>query len=322
MTMIRAVLIRSALAVCAAALAVPSMGQDYPARPIKIISGPGPDIVARIFGRKLTEAWGQQVIAESLPAAGGKVAADTIARAAPDGYTLMNGTSSFQVATALGISPVDLSKDLTAVALTNYTPFVLAVPASLPVNSVQELIALARAKPGQLNYASGGNGTLPHLAAELFKQMAKLDIVHVPYKAADQAGAALISGQVQMMFTAFSVVGPQAKAGKVRPLAMTPLTRSKLAPELPTLSEAGVPGFEILGWNGLVAPPGTPGALVARINAEVQRALRSPDVVQQFAGLGFEAPPPDMSAEQFAEFMRAEAQKWAKLVKDTGSKID
>jgi tripartite-type tricarboxylate transporter receptor subunit TctC len=313
---------RLALAAACTLCCLAARAQDYPSRPIRIISGPGPDIVARIFGRKFTEAWGQQVIAESLPAAGGKVAAETVAKAAPDGYTLMNGTSSFQVATALGISPVDLSRDLAPVALTNYTPFVLAVPASLPVSSVQELIVLARSRPGQLNYASGGNGTLPHLAAELFKQMARVDIVHVPYKAADQAGAALIGGQVQMMFTAFSVVGPQAKAGKVRPLAMTPLARSKLAPELPTMSEAGLPGYEILGWNGLVAPPGTPAAIASRLNAEVQRALRAPDVAQQFAALGFEAPPADMSADRFGEFMRAEAVKWTRLVKETGVRID
>ncbi len=311
----------AALAVCTAS-ASPSFAQDYPVKPIKIISGPGPDIVARIFGRKFTEAWGQQVIAESLPAAGGKVAADTLAKSAPDGYTLMNGTSSFQVATALGISPIDLSKDVAPVALTNYTPFVLAVPVSVPASSVQELIALARSRPGQLNYASGGNGTLPHLAAELFRQLAHVDIVHVPYKSADQAVAALVGGQVQMMFTGFSVVGSQAKAGKVRLLAMTPPARSKLAPDLPTVAEAGVPGYEIVGWNGLVAPPGTPPAIVAKINAEVPRALRSADVAQQLTTLGFEAPPPDFSPDQFAAFMRREAAKWTKLVKDTGSKID
>ncbi len=303
-------------------LAAAAAAQDYPVKPIRIISGPGPDAVARLFGRRFTEAWGQQVVAESLPAAGGRVAAEAVAKAPPDGYTLLNATSSFLVAAALGVSPVDLGRDTAAVALTNFTPFVLAVPASLPVESVKELVALARARPGQLNYASGGNGTVPHIAAEVFKRLSGTDVVHVPYKSADQAAAAVLASQVQMMFTGYAVVGGQARAGKVRLLAVSAAARSRLAPELPTVAEAGVPGFDLVGWNGLVAPQGTPAAIIARLNAEVHRALQSAEIQQQFLVLGFDPPPAAFGAERFAEFMRADGAKWARLVRETGVKID
>jgi tripartite-type tricarboxylate transporter receptor subunit TctC len=303
------------------ALTCPALAQDYPVKPIRIIVGPGPDIVARIVGQKFTEAWGQQVVVETRPGGGGTIAAELVAKAAPDGYLLLLSSASYTINAVLQPGSFDLMRDFSAVALCATAPFILVAHPSLPVRSVPELIALAKAKPGQINYASSGNGTPPHLAGEMFRSMAHIDIVHVPYKNAAPAMIDVVGGQVQMMFGILSITLPQVQAGKVRGLGVTSVQRSPLVPQLPTLAESGLPGYEVIGWNGLLAPAGTPRAIVAKLNAEVLRALKQPDVLQRLRGSGYDAAR-DNSPEQFADFNRNEIAKWAKVVKESGARVD
>jgi tripartite-type tricarboxylate transporter receptor subunit TctC len=306
-------------------LALPLMpfavAQEFPAKPIRIIVGPGPDIVARIFGQKFTEAWGQQAVVDTRPGGGGTIAAELVAKAAPDGYTLLLASAAYTINAVLQPSSFDLIRDFSAVAFCASAPFILVVNPSLPVRSVQEIIALAKSKPGQINYASSGNGTPPHLAGELFKSMAHINIVHVPYKNAAPALVDVVGGQVQMMFAITSISLGQVQAGKVRGLGVTSAQRSPLAPDLPTLAESGLPGYEVIGWNGLLAPAGTPRAVVSKINAEVQRSLQQPDVLQRLKGSAYD-PAAANTPEQFAEYIRLEIAKWTKLVKETGMKVD
>jgi tripartite-type tricarboxylate transporter receptor subunit TctC len=295
--------------------------QDFPARPIRVIVGPGPDIVARIMGQKFTEAWGQQVVIDPRPAAGGAIAAEAVAKAAPDGYTLLLSSASYPINAALQLGTTDVIRDFSAVALAGSAPFILMVHPSLPVKSMVELIALAKKRPAQINYASSGNGTPPHLAAEMFKVAANINIVHVPYKGAGQAMIDLVGGQVQMAFAIVSAALPQVQAGKVRALGVTSPQASPLAPGLPTLSELGLPGFDVKGWNGFVAPAATPRAIVAKINAEAMRALKQPETVQRLKAAGYEAAA-ENSPEQFADFIKAELAKWTRVVRESGAKVD
>ena len=295
--------------------------QEFPVRPVRVIVGPGPDIVARIMGQKFTEAWGQQVIIDTRPAAGGAIAADAVAKSAPDGYTLLLSSASYPINAALQIGTTDVIRDFSAVALLASAPFILMVHPALPVKSVRELIALAKARPGQINYASSGNGTPPHLAAEMFKVAAGINIVHVPYKGAGQAMIDLVGGQVQMAFAIVSAALPQVQAGKVRALAVSSPQPSPLVPDLPTLNELGLSGFDVKGWNGFVAPAGTPRAIVMRINAEAMRALKQPEVVQRLRGAGYDAAA-ENSPDQFADFIKAELAKWTRVVKESGAKVD
>lgn len=314
--MLRGIVATMMLGACAAVCA-----QEFPTKPIRVIVGPGPDIVARIMGQKFTEAWGQQVVIDPRAAAGGVVAAEAVAKAAPDGYTLLLSSASYPINAALQIGTTDVIKDFSAVALAGSAPFILMVHPSLPVKSLAELIALARQRPGQINYASSGNGTPPHLAGEMFKVAAGINIVHVPYKGAGQAMIDLVGGQVQMAFAIVSAAMPQVQAGKVRALGITSLQTSPLAPDLPTLSALGLAGFDVRGWNGFVAPAGTPRAIIARINAEAMRALKQPEVVQRLKAAGYEAAA-ENSPEQFADFIKAELAKWARVVKESGARVD
>src|SRR5689334_19364364 len=241
-----------------ATVAVVTHAQDYPVKPVRVIVGPGPDIVARIFGQRFTEVWGQQTIVETRPGGGGTVAAETVARAPADGYTLLLASASYTINAALQPGAIDLMRDFAPVAFAASSPFLLLVHPSVPARSVQELVALARAKPAQLNYASSGNGTPPHLAGEMFKSMAHINIIHVPYKNAAPAMIDTVSGQVQAMFVILPLGLPHVQAGKVRALGVTGAKRSTLAPALPTIAEAGIPGFEVIGWNGFLAPAATP----------------------------------------------------------------
>jgi tripartite-type tricarboxylate transporter receptor subunit TctC len=300
---------------------VGAIAQEYPSKPIRVIVGPGPDIVARIMGQKFTEAWGQQVVIDPRPAAGGVVAADAVAKAPADGYTFLLSSASYPINAALKVGTTDVIKDFTAVALAASAPFILMVHPSLPVKSVQELIALAKARPGQINYASSGNGTPPHLAGEMFKSAAAINIVHVPYKGAGQAMIDLVGGQVQMAFAIVSAAMPQVQAGKVRALGVSSPQPSPLAPDLPTLSQSGLPGFDVKGWNGFVAPAGTPRAVVAKVNAETMRVLKQPEVVQRLKGAGYDAAA-ENTPEQFADFIKAELTKWTKVVRESGAKVD
>lgn len=297
-------------------------GQEFPVKPIRIIVGPGPDIVARIFGQKFTEAWGQQIIVEQRPGGGGVIATELVAKAPADGYTLLLSSAAYTINAVLQPGQYDLLRDFASIALCATSPFILGVHPSVPVKSVKDLIALAKARPGQLVYASSGNGTPPHLAGEMFKSMAKVDILHVPYKFATPALVDVISGQVQMMWAIMSISLPQVQAGKLRGLAVSARERTRLAPQLPTLAESGLPGYEIIGWNGLIAPTKTPAAVVNKMNTEVNRSLKSPEIVQRLAQSSYDPAGERNSPEQFTEYVRAEIAKFAKLVKESGTKVD
>src|SRR5689334_12135150 len=237
-----------------ATVAVVTHAQDFPLKPVRVIVGPGPDIVARIFGQRFTDVWGQQTIVETRPGGGGTVAAETVAKAQADGYTLLLASASYTINAVLQPGPIDLMRDFAAVAFAASSPFLLLVHPSVPARSVQELVALARGKPAQLNYASSGNGTPPHLAGEMFKSMAHVNIVHIPYKNAAPAMVDTISGQVQMMFAILPLGLPHVQAGKVRALGVSSRGRSALVPQLPTIAESGLKDYEVIGWNGFLAP--------------------------------------------------------------------
>jgi tripartite-type tricarboxylate transporter receptor subunit TctC len=311
--------LRSAI-LAAAAFASSALAQEFPVKPIRVIVGPGPDIVARIFGQKLTDAWGHQTIIETRPGGGGTIAAETVAKSPPDGYTLLLASASYTINAVLQPGSYDLFRDFSAVAFGASSPFLLVVHPSVPARSVADLVALAKARPGQLNYASSGNGTPPHLAGEMFKTMAKVNILHVPYKNAAPAMIDTISGQVQAMFVILPLGLPNVQGGKVRALAVTAAKRSALVPQLPTVAESGIPGFEVIGWNGFLAPSATPRAVVTKLNTEFSRALKT-DVPQRLAAVGYE-PAAENTPEQFLAYMKAEVAKWARVVKESGAKAD
>lgn len=321
----RSMLGAAAVAASVLAAAVGAAGVEdargFPSKPMRIIVGPGPDIVGRLVGQKLTEAWGQQVIVETRPGGGGNIAGEMVAKATADGYTLLLASAAYTINAALQPGSFDLVKDFSPVVFCATAPFVLAVHPTVAARTVQELVALAKAKPGVLIYASSGNGTPPHLAGELFKSMAGVNILHVPYKNAAPALIDVVAGQVQMMFAITSVGLPQVQNGKLRGLGVSSAQRTPLAPSLPTLAESGLPGYEVIGWNGLIAPAGTPAAIVHKINAEASRALKQPDVVQRFSGAFYDTAAAN-TPEQYATYIRQEIAKWSKLVKETGARVD
>jgi len=306
---------------CAGALA-----QGWPEKPVRFVVGFTPggpsDILARALGQKLAESWGQQVVIENRPGAGGNIAAELVARSAPDGNTWLLGNNSIlatnqSLYAKLGYDPV---KDFAPVALVAIQPNILVVNPGVPVSSVQELIALAKAKPGTLNYASSGSGAAAHLAGELFKAMTGVQMLHIPYKGAQPALTDVIAGQAQLMFATSASVIPYIKAGRLRALAVTTAKRSGVVPELPTLSESGVPGFEAVTWHGVVVPSATPGRLVERLNADIVRVLRMRDLRERFESLGAELA--TGTPRDFAEYIAREIPKWAKVVKDSGARAD
>jgi tripartite-type tricarboxylate transporter receptor subunit TctC len=277
--------------------------------------------VSRLIGQKLTEAWGQQIVVDNRPGAGGNVGTEIAAHAAPDGYTVVLVPATFTTYPSLTKKPAyDPLKDFTPITLVSSSPTILVVNPSLPVKNVQELIALARAKPGQLNYASSGIGASAHMAAELFKSMTKTNIVHVPYKGQPQAILDLISGRVQIMFPNIPVALPHIKAGKLRALAVSTAKRSALFPELPTIAESGLPGFEVLQWSGLMAPAGTPKAIAGKYQRDIAKTLSLPDVRQKLASQGFEAV--GNTPAEFSTYIRAEISKWAKVIREAGIRAD
>lgn len=297
-----------------------AVAQDYPLKPIRFVVGPGPDALARTVGQKLTDAWGQQIVIDQRPGAGGSIAADIVAKARGDGYTLLLATGSHTINAALQKQSYDLVRDFRAVSLVGSVPFILVVHPSLSVHSVKELIDLARAKPGELNYASAGNGTPPHLAGEMLKTLAGIKLVHVPYKTAAQAMVDVLAGQPQLMFAVAPVGLPQVKAGRVRGIAVSTAQRSRMAPELPTVAESGVPGFDVIGWNGVLAPAGTPSAVVHKLYGGLEAALKLPDVVSRLAATGFE--PVGSTPVAFAEFVRTDIARWTRVIRDAGVKMD
>jgi tripartite-type tricarboxylate transporter receptor subunit TctC len=315
-----AILLLSLLAFGATAQA-----QHYPARSVKIIvpygAGGPADIYARFIGAKLSETMGQPFVVEDRPGGGAVVGTDAVAKSAPDGYTLLMMSNTHAVnETLIPKKPYDLMRDLAPITGVNYSDLLMVVHPSVPANNLKEFIALAKANPGKLNYASSGPGTPYHLAGELFKAMAGVDIVHVPYKGSDGARTGILGGQVQMMLDAITTMTPNVRAGKLKAMGTTGKTRSSVLPDVPTISEAGVPGYEAGIWLGLMAPAGTPRPILEQLNAEVNKVINAPEVKELWAKQG--AVPMGMSIEQFDKFIRAEIVKWSSVVKATGMKVD
>jgi len=310
---------------CAAGLlgTAAAFAQTYPVKPIRVIvayppGGPN-DISARTVGQGLAEQLGQPVIVENRPGAAGNIGSQYVATSAPDGYTLLNGASALTIAPALSKNlSYDVAKDLAPISLTCVSSFVLAVHPSVPVNSVKELIALAKARPNQLSYASSGVGAPPHLAGELLKNMAKIEILHVPYKGVGQSISDLVAGHIEMMFTSPPNAVPHVKARRLKALAVSTPVRSPLLPEVPTISESGLKGFEIGTWFGLLAPAGTPPDIINRLNAATRKVVDAPDFRERIAGQGLDAR--SSTPAEFAAHIRAELAKFAKLVREAGIK--
>lgn len=309
----------------AAAFAQAAFAQSYPNKPIKFVigfaAGGATDVVGRLMAKKMSDALGQPVIVENKGGASSNIGAEAVFRAAPDGYTFY----VCAITSAINVSlfpklPFDFAKDFEPVALFANVPNILVVHPSVPAQSVKELIELARAQPGKLSYASSGSGTSIHLSAELFKKLAKVDILHVPYKGSAGAVTDLLGGQVQLMFDNMPSSLPHAKAGKLRALAVTSGQRSLSAPDVPTMIEAGVAGFDVVSWFGLVAPKGTPKDIIARVNAEAVKALASADIKERFLDLGAVAAP--MTPEAFGDYIRAEIVRWGDVVKASGAKAE
>ena len=318
----------AALCIAAMALVVAPLAgaQTYPTRPVRLVvpfpAGGTTDILARAAAQKLSEAWGQQVIVDNRPGAGGNIGTELVARSAPDGYTLEMGTVGTHAINASLYSklPYDHVKDFAPVILVAGVPNVLVIGPGLPVNSVQELVAYAKANPGKLNFASSGSGTSIHLSGELFKTLTGVQMTHVPYKGSAPALSDLMGGQVQLMFDNLPSSLAFIKAGKLRALAVTSTVRAAALPDVPTMVEAGVPGFEASSWFGILAPAGTPRDIVMRINGEVAKWLASPDAREKLSAQGAIAA--GGTPEDFARHIGSETTKWAKVVKESGAKVD
>ena len=290
----------------------------YPTKPIRLISafapGGGASAVARMIGPELTEAWGQSVVVDNRPGAGGAIGTEMAARAPADGYTLVMATASTIVINPLVRKvPFDPIRDFAPVVHTSTVPLVLVVHPSVPAKSVKELVAYARTSDTRLNFSSSGEGTISHLAGELFKSMAKIDMVHVPYKGGGQAIIDLMAGHVQVGFQNILEALPQISAGRLRALAISTPKRSAVVPNIPTVAEAGVPGFEVIQWSGILAPAAVPKEIVAKLNSEVNRVLARPDMRDRFVAGGAE--PGSGSPEQFRALIKSEISKWSKIVR-------
>ena len=286
-----------------------------------LATGGALDIASRLFGQKLADAFGQQVVIDNRPGAGGMIGAELAARASPDGYTLMMASISHTVLPSMHKKlPYDIVKDFAPVSMLVSFPFLLLVHPALPAKSVTELIAFAKAKPGQINYASGGNGSTAHMAAELFKSLTGINVVHVPYKGTAPALIGFLAGETGLAFYSVSATLQHVKAGRLRALATTGERRSPSLPDLPTVAEAGVPGFVTGSWAGVLAPAGTPKSIVAKLHGELTRILRLPETRERLAAIDFE--PVGNSPEEFGAIIRKEVVRWAKVVKESGAKLD
>src|SRR5882762_2516028 len=318
-------MLRAVLAVILLFVNAAAWSQAYPARAVRIVvpfaTGGPADIYARFIGAKLQEALGQPFVIEDRPGGGSIVGTDAVAKSPPDGYTLLMMSNTHTVnETLIPKKPFDLMRDLAPISGVNYSDLLMVIHPSVPASNLKEFIELAKSRPGALNYASSGPGTPYHMAGELFKAMAGVDIVHVPHKGSDQARTAILGGQVQMMFDAITTMAGNARARKVQALGTTGNRRSSVMPETPTLAEAGVPGYEATIWLGLMAPAGTPRPVLERINLEVTRIVNAPDVKEAWSKQG--AVPMSMSVDQFDRFLREDIVKWAKVVKFSGAKVD
>jgi len=317
---------RSLLFVFFACLSLGALGQAYPTHSVRLIvpfpAGGTTDILARAVAQQLTESTGQAFVVDNRPGAGGNIGSDIVAKSTPDGYTLVMGTvGTHAINPSLYTKmPYDHIKDFVPIVLVAGVPNVLEVNPSVPVHSVSDLIKLAQEKPGQINFASSGAGTSIHLSGELFKTMAGVDMTHVPYKGSAPAITDLIGGQVQVMFDNLPSSLAQIKAGKLRAIAVTSLKRAPALPDVPTISESGLPGFEASSWFGILGPAGTPPSVVARINADVNKWLQSPDARDKLLAQGAEAA--GGTPQSFVSHIRSETDKWAKVVKASGAKAD
>ena len=309
--------IAAALAVLAC-LSTIALAQQYPTKPVRIVMTSGPDALPRMVGRRLTEAWGQQLIIDPQGGGGGLMSGSVAAKAAPDGYTLLLATGSHTISPSFYKLPYDMVRDFDPICLVATIPFLLVVNNTLPAKSVTEFIKLAKARPGELNFGSGGNGSPGQLFAEMFKHMTGVNMVHIPYKALGYALTDVISGQVQLMFTVGPLALPQVKSGRVRALGVTTATRSRLMPEFPTLAESGVPGYDAMSWNGFLAPAGTPAAIIAKLHDEIAKAMNSAEIAEHVAQLGYE--PTASTPQELGELIKSELAKWAKVAQQAGLK--
>jgi tripartite-type tricarboxylate transporter receptor subunit TctC len=309
------------------AMAASAAAQDnYPSKPVRMLVPYGPggatEIIARIVAQRLTESLSQTFLVENRPGANGNIALEAAAKAAPDGYTLLMASTAevainHNLYSRMTYDPV---KDLSAVTLAGITPLILVIHPSIPAQSLQELIALAKAKPGRLTFASPGNGSVQHLSGELLKILQRIDMVHVPYKGGAPAVTDLLAGQVSMFFAGMPPAMPHVKAGKLRAIAVTTTKRSPAAPEVPTMEEAGVPGFDITNWFGVFVPAGTPKPIIAKLAAEIGQALTRAEVKESLTAQGVQVG--GTSTEEFSRFYRAEIAKYAKIIKDSGARAD
>ena len=319
-------IIASAIAAIVLALSPGELpAQDYPAKSVRIIvpfaAGGPADVYARVLAQHLTDSLKQSFVVENRPGAGSIIGTDAVAKAAPDGYTLLMMSNTHTTNESLiPTKPFQLMRDFTAVAPVNYSDLVMVIHPSVGAQTLGDFIALAKSKPGGLNYASSGPGTPYHMAGELFKAMSGTDIVHVPYKGSSGARTDIIGGQVHMMFDAITTMTANVQAGQVKALGTTGLKRSSVLPNVPTVAEAGVPGYEATIWLGIMAPAGTPKAIVDKLNAEINKVINRPDVKESWAKQGAE--PLVMNPDQFDAYLRKDIEKWAHVVKVSGAKVE
>jgi tripartite-type tricarboxylate transporter receptor subunit TctC len=314
------------LAVVAGAMAmapVYAAAQNYPVRPIRIIvpftPGGSNDLVGRVLSQKFHETWGQPVIIDNRPGAGSTIGIDLVVRAAPDGYTLLTTSGGIAINVSLYQLPFNPRTDLAPISLLAQMPYLLAVTPSLPVKSVKELVAAARAQPGKFVFASSGTGTSSHLAMEMFRYMGGIEVLHVPYKGGGPSVTAVMGGETQGVFNVITGTLPYARSGKLRALGISSARRSDIAPDIPTIAESGVPGYDMIAWYNVFAPAKTPRAIIDKLNAEINRLLQTQDVRDRFSALGVSplGGPPDA----LAKYLEFETQRWAKLIKETGVKL-
>ena len=322
---LRELLLHLATAALVAGPGFDAAAQNFPSRPVRMIvpypAGGGTDIISRTVAQKLGERWGQQVIVDNRAGANGIIGTDLAAKSKSDGYTLVVVIATQAINPALYPKiPYNSETDFAPVSLMAQYPFILTTHPSVPAKSVREFIALAKKRPGELSYASSGNGSGPHLGFELFKSMAGINVVHIPYKGAGPANTELISGQVQAFFNNILAGKPHIQSGRLRVIAATSATRSQAMPEIPTFAESGVPGFDVTGWYALLAPAGTPAAIVNKVQADTAASLRIPEVAARLSSEGAE--PVGSTSDALARFLQTETQKWAKVVKAANIKID
>ena len=313
---------------CAAALAAAgsTLAQTYPSKPVRILIAQAPgsatDVISRVVANRLSEALGQPIVIEAKPGAGGALGAEAAARSTPDGYTLFMGNNSTHGSNPALYAklPYDAVNDFAPISMVASVPYVLVVNPTMPVNSVGQLIAMAKSQPGKINYASAGNGSTHHFCGELLKSMAGIDLVHVPYKGSPPGVAAVVAGEVGLMFANLTDIGGQLKAGKLKPLAVTSTTRAPQLPDTPTLSEAGLPGFEILSWFALLAPAGTPAPIIGRLNAETAKVLARDDIKSTLGAQGLNVA--SSTPEELAAHIKSEIAKFTRIAKAAGLKAE